>query len=401
MGQGAVHLAELARAPRAAGSAAEHDAREYCARVLRAAGFDVALEPFEYSQLPGRYGTPVGGAIAWITVAAMAWLGVTGAPSRLVALVFGVGLAMLGLWSWRMLGDGVLTIPWRRASAVNLVATRGTSAPRVWLVAHLDSKSQPIPSLLRVAGLVVLATALAVALAGVLLTLAGAWPRTLWWAGAALATMGAAPVLASVIGNDSNGALDNASGVATVLEAAQTSAPDVPIGVLLSSAEELGLAGARAWARRRKLPDVRNSDRRCEAPEGGAIRQLDVRNSDRRCEAPEGGAINSPKIAINCDGVDDRGALTIMYSGKPSIEIIDAIRSAADEPTNVRRMPVGLLLDSVALTDAGWRSVTVSRGSLESLRRVHTRSDSLERLRGDGIGSTARALVRATEVLAR
>jgi hypothetical protein len=381
MGQGAVHLAELARAPRAAGSAAEHDAREYCARVLRAAGFDVALEPFEYSQLPGRYGTPVGGAIAWITVAAMAWLGVTGAPSRLVALVFGVGLAMLGLWSWRMLGDGVLTIPWRRASAVNLVATRGTSAPRVWLVAHLDSKSQPIPSLLRVAGLVVLATALAVALAGVLLTLAGAWPRTLWWAGAALATMGAAPVLASVIGNDSNGALDNASGVATVLEAAQTSAPDVPIGVLLSSAEELGLAGARAWARRRKLPDVRNSDRRCEAPEGGAI--------------------NSPKIAINCDGVDDRGALTIMYSGKPSIEIIDAIRSAADEPTNVRRMPVGLLLDSVALTDAGWRSVTVSRGSLESLRRVHTRSDSLERLRGDGIGSTARALVRATEVLAR
>ena len=168
-------------------------------------------------------------------------------------------------------------------------------------------------------------------------------------------------MLASVVGNDSSGALDNASGVATVLEAAQTAAPDVPIGVMLSSAEELGLAGARTWARGR----------------------------------------SEQGIAINCDGVDDRGALTIMYSGIPSIEIIDAIRSAADEPTNVRRMSVGLLLDSVALTDAGWRSVTVSRGSLASLRRVHTRSDSLERLRGDGIGRTARALVLATEVLAR
>ena len=40
-GQGAAHLAALARAPRAAGSAAENEAREYCARVLLAAGFDV------------------------------------------------------------------------------------------------------------------------------------------------------------------------------------------------------------------------------------------------------------------------------------------------------------------------------------------------------------------------
>jgi hypothetical protein len=99
--------------------------------------------------------------------------------------------------------------------------------------------------------------------------------------------------------------------------------------------------------------------------------------------------------------VDDEGTLTIMYSGMPSIEIIGAIRDAAEEPTRVRRMPLGLLLDSVALTESGWRSVTVSRGSLASLRRVHTRADSLERLRGDGISPTARALARAAEELAR
>jgi Zn-dependent M28 family amino/carboxypeptidase len=171
-------------------------------------------------------------------------------------------------------------------------------------------------------------------------------------------------VWASLVGNDSDGALDNASGVATVLEAVQSWTRDAPVGVLLPSAEELGLAGARAWGTERQLRG-----------EGG--------------------------IAINCDGVDDEGALTIMYSGIPSIEIMDAIRASADEQVRVQRMPLGLLLDSVALTDSGWRSVTVSRGSLASLRRVHTRADSLEHLRGDGISRTARVLARATEALAR
>ena len=363
-GQGAAHLAVLARAPRAAGSAAEGEAREYCARVLREAGFEVALEPFEYSQLPGRYGTPVGGAIAWLTVTATSWLGAIGSPAFFVALVCLAGLAILGMWSWHMLGDGVLMLPWRRASSVNLVATRGGSTPRIWLVAHLDTKSQPIPSLMRVAGVVALVTALAIAIAAVLLTLGGVTLRTLWWVGAALAAIGATPVLASLVGNDSDGALDNASGVATVLEAVQSSTRDAPVGVLLPSAEELGLAGARAWGRERQLKG-----------EWG--------------------------IAINCDGVDDEGALTIMYSGIPSIEIMDAIRASADEQVRVQRMPLGLLLDSVALTDSGWRSVTVSRGSLASLRRVHTRADSLEHLRGDGISRTARVLARATEALAR
>lgn len=363
-GQGTAHLAVLARAPRAAGSAAEHEARDYCARVLRDAGFDVALEPFEYSQAPGRYGTPVGGALAWITVAATSWFGAIGSPAFFVALVCLAGLAILGMWSWHMLGDGVLMLPWRRASAVNLVATRGGATPSVWLVAHLDSKSQPIPSLLRVVGVVTLATALAITIAAVVLTLAGVPLRTLWWVGAAFAAIGAVPVLASVVGNDSHGALDNASGVATVLEAAQSSSQDSPIGVLLPSAEELGLAGARAWG------------------------------MARRQNGEQG-------IAINCDGVDDQGALTIMYSAKPSIEVLNAIRDSAAEPVSVRRMPLGLLVDSVALAEAGWRSVTVSRGSLASLRRVHTKADSLERLRGDGISRTARVLARAAEALAR
>ena len=62
-GTGTEHLAALARGPRAAGSDGERAARDYAAGVLRSAGWDVTLEPFDYSALPGRLGTPVGSAL--------------------------------------------------------------------------------------------------------------------------------------------------------------------------------------------------------------------------------------------------------------------------------------------------------------------------------------------------
>ena len=63
-------------------------------------------------------------------------------------------------------------------------------------------------------------------------------------------------------------------------------------------------------------------------------------------------------------------------------------------------MPLGLLTDSSALAERGWTTVTVSRGSLATLRRVHTRRDSLAALRGDGIDEVATLLARAVEALA-
>jgi hypothetical protein len=355
------HLAAIGRSPRAAGSAEERAAREYCASVLRAVGFDVAVEPFGYSRLPGRYGTPVGGAIALFTILLTVWLGAAhSAPAAAASFVAGV--AALALWSRRMLGDAVLDLPWIRATGENLVATRGGRLPRVWLMAHLDTKSQPVPSAARVTGVVLLVAALVITGTALGLALAGAGPRTLWWIGAALAIVGAIPVVASTDGNESPGAVDDASGVAAVLAAAESLARDANVGVLLPSAEELGLAGARAWARAR-----------------GAERG----------------------IALNCDGVDDHGALTIMYSGTPPDDVIRTLAECAERAPRVRRMPVGLLLDSVAIAERGWRSVTVSRGSVATLRRVHTRDDSLARLRGDGIPEVARVLARAAEALAR
>jgi hypothetical protein len=357
-GDGREHLAVLARAPRPAGSAAERAALDYTTRVLVESGFVVRRQPFAYSAFPGRYGLPIGGALTAATVLAAVWLGVVGTPIAALATLAG-GAILIGAFASAVLGDGVLTLPLMRAESENLVATRGATSPSIWLVAHVDSKSQPVPSLVRIAGVALLVLAVLLAPVAGVLQLMSLPHRMAWWAACAAAVLGALPVIASVVGERSDGAVDNASGVATVLAAAAVVRPDVAFGVLVPSAEELGLAGVRAWARTVPV-----------------------------------------STAINCDGVDDDGEVTIMYSGRAPQSLIHTLREIAPVPVRVRRMPLGLLTDSVALVERGWTTLTVSRGSFATLRRVHTPADSLARLRGDGIDPVATLLARAVEALA-
>jgi Zn-dependent M28 family amino/carboxypeptidase len=211
-------------------------------------------------------------------------------------------------------------------------------------------------------GMAVLGASMLLTLVAVVLTLGAGSSRTvLWMLCALLAVSGGCAVVASVVRNDSPGAVDNASGVAAVLAAAASLGASAAVGVLISSAEELGLAGARAWVR-------------AHGAERGFV--------------------------LNCDGVDDQGALTLMYTRTKPDPIVDAARHAAGT-LQVRRMPPGLLLDSVAFADAGWSAATLSHGSRRTLGRVHTRFDSLDGLRGAQIDPMAAVLVRTAEALAR
>ena len=354
------HLEALAQRPRPAGSAAEQAAREYAATVLTTLGFTVHEERFTYSAFPGRYATPVAGAVLGATIVVASALGLDGSAIGAAAVLVTGGLATARFARW-MLGDGVLTVPWLRCEGVNLAATRGSREPTVWLSAHLDSKSQPVPSAVRVTGISMLALGMVLALGAMGLTLVGVHSRTTWWGALAAGVAGALPVMASVVGARSDGAVDNASGVAAVLAAAARVGPECGCGVLLFSAEELGLAGARAWAR-----------------------------------------THAASTALNCDGVDDGGSLVIMYNLPAPSDVIDAVRVAVPAPkvARARHMPLGLLTDSTALAAAGWRAVTLSHGSLATLRRIHTANDSLAALRGDRIDGVADILARAAEALA-
>ena len=90
----------------------------------------------------------------------------------------------------------------------------------------------------------------------------------------------------------------------------------------------------------------------------------------------------------------------IMYNGRIPTDVVSAVRDASAGEARARRMPLGLLTDSTALADAGWRTVTVSHGSLTSLRRVHTKKDSLANLRGTSVDDVSVILARAAEALA-
>ena len=350
------HLERLAQAPRPAGSANEASARQYCSDVLRGLGFDVVEMPFDYSSAPGRWATPLGGAASIGVLAAAGHVGSRGqwgVALALLAATLAVG-APAALWTARR---GVLSFPFSRRTAVNLVATRGTTSPAVWLVAHLDSKSQPVPTAARAFGIVASVAVWIVALVTAVAQSRG-FPVESWWYAISLAGLIAGiPVAASVVGARSPGALDNASGVATVLGAAER-LNGAPVGVLLTSAEELGLAGARAWA-----------------------------------------AANPVGLALNCDGIDDVGTLVCMRSGDfGRSRAAAAYRDGAGRcglALQVRGLIPGLLVDAVALADAGWDAATLSRGRWATLARVHRPSDDLAHLAGAGIEEAACVMAAA------
>jgi hypothetical protein len=345
------HLLAIAAAPRPAGGAAERAAREYCAAVLRGAGFTVTEHSFEYSAFPGRWGTPLAGVAS---AALFAAAGHAGAHDRaltaLLILAFGAlligGLAFwLGRW-------GVLEAPFARARGVNLAATRG--APALWLVAHLDSKSQPVPIGVRVASIIACLALLAMATILAVAQLAGARVAWGWTPITLLGVLASIPVIATVVGARSPGALDNASGAVTVLRAAELLPRDVAVGVMLTSAEELGLAGARAWARKA-----------------------------------------APSRAINVDAVDDGGELRLVFARRNPRALVASLGLASGAWPAPRRLPPGLLMDGVALADAGWEVLNVSKGSWRTVSRIHTPRDSIDHLEGSGAEETAAMLVAA------
>jgi len=345
------HLAAIAALPRPAGGDAERAARAYCAGVLRDAGFALSEHPFEYSTFPGRWGTPLGGVVLAAMFAGTGQLGLRGnARASLLVLVFGAAL-LCGLAFW--LGRwGVLDVRFARARGVNLAATRGR--PTLWLVAHLDSKSQPVPIGVRAAGIIASIAIWVLALLLAIAQLLGGVPRWLWIPATVLGVLAAIPVIASTVGARSPGALDDASGVVTVLRAAELLPREMPMGVLLTSAEELGLAGARAWAR-----DA------------------------------------APSRAMNVDGVDDAGAIRVTFTGRSPRALAAVLARGGDAWPRMRRLPPGALMDGVALADAGWDVVNVSKGGWRTVSRIHTPRDDLARLEGGGAAEVAAMLARA------
>lgn len=353
MSRGYALVAQLSATPRFAGSAAEAKARGLCRETLERAGFACMEQKFEYSEWPGRWGPPIAAAAQAAIILAVA---VTAERrGALPALLLGAALLIaLAFISGDVRRRWIARFPLDRASSTNLEATRGT--PTVWLVAHLDSKSQTVPMLLRMASSIAAGVVFAIALGALLLQLTGVEGVRVFWRWIAIAAgVAALPSVLCFVRNDSEGAVDNATGVAAVLVAAETVPETGKLGVLITSGEELGLVGAAAWAAR----------------------------------------ASAKPIMINCDTIDDAGSWRCMYSGTRPAKLARAVETTSRRlglKVTVGRMLPGILADSMAFSARGLESATISRGNLSTLARIHTRRDYSNALTGGGVAEASALL---------
>lgn len=342
----------LAAMPRAAGSAEETQARRACAEFLEAHGFETREVPFSYSSLPGRWGVPIVGALWFIGGLAAVYAGAHPLQEHAAGVAF--AMVVTGWITALTLSLTVSAARLGRSEGVNLVATRGTE-PVTWLCAHLDTKSQAVSTLVRSAALIAAGgSGTVLVILHAIGWLGDAEPGKSWLIAGTVLAAGAIVMMGCVVGNTSPGAADNASGVAAVLAAAGGT-DDEPLGVILTTAEELGLAGARAWA------------------------------------APASADRLASRI-INCDTLDDEGVMRCVVHNKRDIGLVAelvAAGAAANVPIKVTRHTPGIMVDSAAFAARGIPAVTLSRVTFGTLRRIHTPRDTADRLVGRGMEQAA------------
>lgn len=345
-------LREIVR-PRLTGSDGAAEAASAIRTRLEAAGYDVEDQTFTFNPWPGRFGITVIGVLYLVgTFAAAAFL-YRNSPYVSIALLL-ILLLVSTLFVY-LARASIGSLPWGRLNGANLYAAPVSGRPRYIVMAHRDSKSQPVPLAFRGPAIVLGGVAWLALLGGAILQTARPLP------GPMVIVLGVAAALAGVIlifcwvDNHSPGALDNASGVAAAIGIAIRERAAGDVAILITDAEELGLAGAQAAASA-GLPPVFG--------------------------------------VINLDGLDDHGTFyvferfgTFRKTGLAP-HMTAALLQEADalgEPADRRDLPFGIVVDHIPMVRAGIPALTLMRGSVQSLRRVHRPSDDLQHLRGDGV----------------
>lgn len=383
--------------PRLTGSDAAAQVERWLRRRFERLGFETRILPFTFSSLPGRFGVPALGVLLLATLLAAAAALIGGRPVlALLALALPLVPAVLvANLTPRWIGR----LPWGRTEGRNLVFTRPGARPRYLIAAHRDSKSQPVSTGAR------LRAGMALALGGsglgllalhgtarVASDLLGGWaaerapetllgsareifspllglqpPGALVLALAAVAAWGAMLMALSWAGNESPGALDNATGVAAALGLAERLGDRDDIGYLITDAEELGLVGARAVA-------------------PGLATLTGV---------------------VNLDGIDDDGPVHVVERyGFPrrgrAPHLAAALLAAADGlQLDIERhdAPLGMFLEHSAYNDAGAPSLTLLRGNRSALARIHRPADTSDVIGGRGIASVVALVEGALHLL--
>lgn len=245
---------------------------------------------------------------------------------------------------------------WARVplEGVNLIAVRPRARVVTWLIAHYDSKGQPLSMAARLVAAALAALGALEVAALAIRGLGGSLQLGAFDAGLGAAGLAGLLLLAvNRVTDGSPGAVDNASGVVAALATVDALPPDAGVGVIFPDAEEYGMVGARALVRER-------------------------------------GHLLADTAVVNLDGIDDRGApIAVIHRAGPLVgRVADALGAR-----RVRWLPV--LVDGMVLARAAREAVTIMRGDWTTARIVHTSRDAAQRLALDGVRDVARALARS------
>jgi hypothetical protein len=317
-----------------------HEARGLVSARLESLGYHVQTQPFRCTAA-ALVPLPLAGAgLGWLALVLAPLLALPGPPGWLALAVWTLGalsLALLALGAAAGYGPVAWFGPIRNDA--NLIATRSPDVRR-WIVAHLDTKAQGHSMAGRLVAVWVMVLAVLALTTLCLLRLEGPLPAWSAGAGSALAVVAGMLAARGRLRGATPGARDNASGVLAALAAAER-LDDPQVGVLITGGEELGLVGARLLVR------------------------------DRR-------ALLAGTEVINFDTLDDRGPVWVVHHDERGREL--ARREAAKlarlgYDVRRRRLPLGILTDSLAFARMGVPAITIARLDWRTLQTIHTPSD--------------------------
>lgn len=333
-------LLDLLTRPREAGTPAAAAARDAVTAYLEALGYSVERHEFRFHPSALWAFPLLGAGLGWLALVLVPLLAFASVPSWAALAVWALGAVSLAALAFGV-GTGIAPLPFGGGPRedANLIATRSTDV-RCWIVAHLDTKAQGQSIAGRLVAVWVAASAAAGLTGLCAVRLAGPVPLPVVLGGVALGLATGALAGRGRLVGQSPGARDNGSGVVAALVAA--TAGDRSIGVVITGAEEFGLVGARLLVRERP-------------------------------------GLFAGRPMLNFDTLDETGTLYVVshdIRGDVAATAGAAAWAGLGIPIRTRRLPTGILVDSLPFARVGAVALTVARLDWSTLRRIHTPADS-------------------------
>ncbi len=353
-------IAEDLSFPRLPGTEGEEKAKEIIINLLRNIGYTPEVEEFVFSLLPAECFlkfTQV--IIGLLSASAILLFNSFRSSSFLIALI--LIFVIIKLTRWSVFIESLFDIRFfrRKSSNIFLKKVLRKEYPDIVFLAHYDSKSQTYPIVLRI---ILNLVGIFFVIFSIMLIAVGfisGWrlPVTASFISATFSALPFILLIFNFTGNRSPGAVDNASGVAIVLELARTLREwkgGANLYFLLTGAEELGLAGAIRFIQKHK-----------------------------------GDFVKEKTFFINFDGIGGRGnpIITGRYGIPPFCTSVK-LRSLLQEILRKKGLkfrdaylPVGAGLDSIPIGYRGYEAVTISWGGIgDAGRSVHSKYDTVSNL---------------------